>query len=176
MKKIVPALLALVLVALAFHAQAPAASPPEQKGSLRFEAYRDMDDYIMTLSITQAKPVIREIMAVKVTYQSSGTVVYLMTSTNLSKEDADAFLNGATPLARMSSGEIDENGNPKPDSSLVEPVGKYQAKFPTSIMKDNKMEITFLVKRDGKLQSQMISRADITNVYNFGMQSYYSLK
>ncbi len=176
MKKIVPALFAFVLTAMAFHAQAPTSLAPEQKGSMKFEAYRELDDYIMTLSITQAKPVIREIMAVKVTYQSSGTVVYLMTSTNLSKEDADAFLNGAVPLARMSSGEIDENGNLKPDSSLVEPVGKYQAKFPTAIMQDKKMEIEFLVRRDGKLQSQLISRADITNVYNFGMQSYYSLK
>lgn len=176
MKKIVPALFALVLTALAFHAQAPGPTGCEQKGSLKFEAYRDMDYYIMTLSMTQEKPVTREVMAVKVTFQPSGTVVYLMTSMNLSKEDADAFLNGAAPLARMSSGEIDENGKVKPDSSLVEPVGKYQATFPVSIMKDKKMEIHFLIKRDGKLQSQFVSRADITNVYNFGMQSYYSLK
>ncbi len=176
MKKIVPALLAFVLTALAFNAQAPGPAGCEQKGSLKFEAYRDMDFYIMTLSMNQAKPVTREVMAVKVVFQPSETVVFLLTSENLSKEDADAFLNGASPLARMSSGEIDENGKVKPDSSLVEPFGKYQATFPVSIMKDKKMEVFFLVKREGKLQSQFVSRADITNVYNFGMQSYYSLR
>ena len=38
MKKIVPALLALVLTALAFNAQAPDPAGCEQKGSLKFEA------------------------------------------------------------------------------------------------------------------------------------------
>jgi len=173
MKKIVLAVTLLAVFGLPMFAQV---KPAEQKGRIKFEALKKGDSYKMKLDLSQDKPVVRQVKAVKVTCEPSGTVIFYISDGSLSAAEEESFLNKKKPVGKMAMTENDESGKPKPGQSLVEPKANYETKYPAQIKKDGSVKIELLVLKDGKLQTHLVSKVPVKTTDSIGMTAYYSIK
>ena len=173
MKKTVLAVTLLVVATIMAFAQA---KPVEQNGRIKFEAVKNGDSYKMKMDLNQDKPVVREVKAVKVTCEPSGTVIFYISDGSLSAKDEESFLGSQKPVGKVAMTENDESGKPKPGQSLVEPKANYETKYPAQIKKDGSVKIEMLVLKDGKLQTHLVSKVPAKTTDSIGMTAYYSIK
>jgi hypothetical protein len=181
MKKIFFTVLIFVILAFAINAQKTTTpkedvAAVEQKGDIAFKAFKIKDSYSMTLSLSQVKPVTIPVKAVKVTFEPSHTVVFLLCDCSLAQSGRLAFLGGQKPVVKMEMAELDPRGFKKAGSSLVEPVARTQTAFPRQTAKDNIVKFEMLVEKKGKLEPQTVFTAVMPDSADFETRSSYSIK